>query len=57
MCPLFPDKPCPHGHDSAESCMVRLNADFDPVADFRDYLLINCAVLRAEKENIKEKRE
>ncbi len=51
MCPLFPDVPCPQGDEAAEACTVRFEqANYDPVADFRDYLLMNCAILRAEQQ-------
>lgn len=56
MCPLYPDMPCPRGDESAQSCQVRAEGDFDPMLDFRDYLLLNCALHRAnpaaqEKQN------
>ncbi len=51
MCPLFPDVPCPRGKEAADSCQVRMEeGDYDPVSDFRDYLMMNCAVLRAEQQ-------
>lgn len=54
MCPLFPDIPCPQGHDSAESCKVRMEGNYNPLSDFKDYLFMNCAMQRAresEKNN------
>ncbi len=59
MCPFFPDMPCPQGHDSAEACRVRMETDFDPVSDFRDSLLMECAIHRtrqAEKQNNKNRK-
>ena len=50
MCPLFDDVPCPQGEDAAEQCRVRLDADYDPVRDFKDYLFMECAVLRAKQK-------
>ena len=52
-CPLFPDMLCPQGKKSAEACKVRIEGDYDPMADFKDYLFMNCAIRRAreEKEN------
>ena len=51
MCPLFPDTPCPQGKDAADACQVRLEVgNYDPVSDFRDYLMMNCAILRAEQQ-------
>lgn len=55
MCPLFPDMECPRGHSSAEACQVRMNSDYDPMTDFRDYLFMNCAIHRARQENDKNK--
>jgi len=56
MCALFPDLPCPRGEQSAGACQVRLEqGNYDPVSDFRDYLMMNCAILRAEQQ--REKRD
>lgn len=46
-CPFFPDMPCPRGEDAAEACRVRMEGDFDPVADFRDSQLMDCAIMRS----------
>ncbi|MEJ2543709.1 MAG: hypothetical protein P8Y99_06545 [Calditrichaceae bacterium] len=54
MCPLFPDTPCPQGHESADACKVRMQGDLDPLENFRDYLFMNCAIQRA-KENKNKK--
>ena len=54
MCPLFPDIPCPQGHDSADACKVRVEGELDPLENFRDYLFMNCALQRA-KENESKK--
>jgi len=51
-CPLFPEKICPGGAKAGNSCKVRINGDFDPVARFRDLLLMYCAISigRQQKE-------
>ena len=49
-CPLFEDVICPQGDDAAEACKVRLEGDYDPVADGRDYLFMNCAIRRAKEQ-------
>jgi hypothetical protein len=54
MCPLFPDMPCPQGNESADACKVRLRGDYNPLSDFKDYLIMNCAIQQA-KENEKNK--
>ncbi len=55
MCPLFPDVPCPRGYDASEACKVRLEeGSYDPVSDFRDYLMMNCAIMRAEQQRRKK---
>jgi len=52
MCPLFPDMVCPQGNKSADACKIRLEGDYNPLSDFKDYLIMNCAIQRAkEKEN------
>ena len=50
MCPLFPDQPCPQGKQAADECKVRVNGDYDPVTDFKDLLVMHCA-LHKENEN------
>ena len=51
MCPMFPDINCPQGEEMSEACSVRINGDFDPMSDFRDYLLVHCAIYQSrEKE-------
>jgi len=50
MCPVFEDVPCPRGEEAAEACSVRMNGDFDPMADFKDLLLMHCALYRAEQK-------
>lgn len=57
MCPLFPDMVCPKGEEASEECAVRVNGDFDPVAVFRDQLLLHCAIYQNEnqKKNESEK--
>jgi hypothetical protein len=56
MCPLYPDMPCPRGQESAQSCQVRAEGDFDPMLDFRDYLLLNCALHRANAPAEKQEK-
>ena len=51
MCPLFPDMPCPQGQESAESCKVRMEGDYNPLSDFKDYLFMNCALQRAREND------
>ena len=53
MCPLFPDQPCPRGEKSAKQCEVRVRGDYDPMSDYRDYLLMNCALNQAQSANKK----
>lgn len=55
VCPLFPDTPCPQGTDAADACDLRLNSGFDPMADFKDFDFMQCAVYRAREEE-KDKR-
>jgi len=47
-CPFFPDMHCPQGRDKAEQCQVRMQSDFDPVADFKDYQVMECAIFRSK---------
>jgi hypothetical protein len=47
MCPLFPDMKCPRGKEAAEECEVRINGIYDPVADFKDFLVMHCALHRS----------
>ncbi len=56
MCPLFPDMPCPQGKDKSESCKVRMNAGYDPMTSYKDYVFMNCAVRRAGEERAKLKK-
>ena len=51
MCPLFPDMPCPKGKEASQECSVRVNGNFDPVAYFRDQLILHCALYQNEKQN------
>lgn len=57
MCPLFPDMPCPQGHESAKSCQVRLDNNFNPLSDYKDYLFLNCALQRAKENEIKNEKK
>ena len=49
-CPFFPDLECPQGKEASESCQVRLSGNFDPITDFRDHLLMECAIYRNYQE-------
>ena len=49
ICPVFPDMICPQGEEMSEACSVRINGDFDPMADFRDHLLLHCAIYQNEE--------
>lgn len=49
-CPFFPDLECPQGKDASDSCDVRMRGDFDPIKDFRDHLLMECAIYRNYQE-------
>jgi len=51
MCPLFPEVVCPQGKKAREDCRVRINGDFDAVAQFKDLLLLHCAVYRTQQQN------
>ncbi len=51
MCPLFPDMPCPRGREAVNGCMVRMESDYDPIRDFKDYLFMNCAIKLANDED------
>ena len=53
MCPLFPDNACPQGKKASNACKIRINGDFDPVAYFKDLLVMNCAIniRQRQKEN------
>jgi len=53
MCPLFADQPCPQGKEASDACSVRVNGDYNPITDFKDLLVMHCAIHRANenKEN------
>lgn len=51
MCPLFEDVECPQGNEASEACKVRLDGDYDPISDHRDYIFMNCAVRRAREQS------
>ena len=57
LCPVFPDLICPQGQEMSEACSVRINGDFDPIADFRDHLLLHCALYQNQQasENVSSK--
>jgi len=54
ICPLFPERKCPQGTLASNACQVRINGDFDPVAYFKDLLVMYCAIY-AEKNTKKNK--
>lgn len=54
MCPLFDDVECPQGDEAVESCNVRMQADYDPMSDYRDYVFMNCAIRRAREQDEKQ---
>ena len=45
-CPVFPEMICPQGQEMSEACTVRINGNFDPMVDFRDHLLLHCAIFQ-----------
>jgi len=49
MCPVFPDLVCPQGLEMSEACSVRVNGNFDPMVDFRDHLLLHCALYQNQQ--------
>lgn len=55
MCPLFPEIACPRGKEAAAACSVRINGQFDPVTDFKDLLVMHCAIYRSEQQRKQEK--
>ena len=57
MCPLFPNIPCPQGDQAANQCQVRLDADYDPIRDHKDYLFMHCAIHRAEEDNARSNKQ
>lgn len=50
ICPLFPDVACPQGKKASEECRVRINGDFDAVAQFKDLLLLHCGIYRSQQQ-------
>ncbi len=57
LCPVFPYMLCPQGEELSKACMVRINGDFDPMADFRDHLLLHCALFQNEQQTKKLETE
>jgi hypothetical protein len=49
-CPLFPESECPQGKKASNACRVRINGDFDPVAYFKDLLVMHCALYAARQQ-------
>jgi hypothetical protein len=56
-CPVFPDMICPQGKEMSEACTVRINGNFDPMADFRDHLLLHCAIYQSSSQAKKHAKE
>lgn len=50
LCPVFKDQPCPQGKEAADACTVRVSGNYDPMNDFKDLLLLHCALYRAEQD-------
>jgi hypothetical protein len=50
FCPVFPDLICPQGKEMSDACSVRINGNFDPMLDFRDLLLLHCALYQNQQE-------
>ena len=57
LCPVFPEMICPQGHEMSEACTVRMNGNFDPMADFRDHLLLHCAIYQNGQQAQKLEKE
>ena len=57
ICPVFPEMICPQGGKISEACTVRINGEFDPMADFRDHLLLHCALFQNEEQSKKPETE
>ena len=57
ICPVFPEMICPQGKKMSEACTVRINGDFDPMIDFRDHLLLHCAIFQNEEQAKKMETE
>ena len=53
ICPVFPDMICPQGGQFSEACTVRIKGDFDPMENFRDYLLLNCAIFQNIQQTLR----
>jgi len=51
FCPVFPDLICPQGEKMSNACTVRINGNFNPMENFRDHLLLHCALFQ-QKEQI-----
>jgi hypothetical protein len=56
-CPVFPDMICPQGKEMSEACSVRINGNFDPMTDFRDHLLLHCAIHQSSTQAKKHEKE
>jgi hypothetical protein len=47
-CPIR-EESCPRGPEAVEECQLRFTADFNPMLNFHDFGLMQCAVEQAEK--------
>lgn len=47
-CPVY-DIACPSGPEAAESCDSRFDTDYNPLTNFRDADIENCALYRKEQ--------
>jgi len=50
-CPVFPGLTCPQGKEMSNACSVRINGNFDPITDFRDHLLLHCALYQTQQHS------
>jgi protein-arginine kinase len=57
QCPVFPEMECPQGEHESQACTVRINGNFDPMVDFRDHLLLHCALYQSQHQNKEKETE
>jgi hypothetical protein len=48
QCPIR-EFPCPRGTDTAIECQLRYQGDFNPMLNFHDFELLQCAAARAKE--------
>ena len=46
-CP-FLNEPCPQGLEKGQECLLRVTTDFNPLTNFRDFEVVQCAICRQE---------